>query len=293
MSNVISFIPVSNPNAPATTSSKSTGKRQFQRLLDHFNDRVVFGQLERQAAPNLETGSEDERKMDKLQEELETLKLYGAGIAHDLSNVLTVVAGNLELARLSYPKSELWQTFVEIEEAVEMAKALNKQLRQLFQGPNSVKESITLGRLLEEATRLGVFGSEVKCSLKLAPELPVVQGDRYQLSQVIVNLVLNSVQAMPGGGQIEIEATPRELAEGQVQSLKAGKYIEIRVSDNGRGIFPEHLSMIFAPYFTTKAHGQGLGLALCYTIIKRHQGHINVESEVGVGTTFRVWLPLH
>jgi len=230
--------------------------------------------------------------MDKLQEELETLKLSGAGIAHDLSNVLTVIAGNLELAKLSNPKSELWQTFLEIEEAVNMAKALDKQLKQLFQGTSLVKENVPLGRLLEEATRLGVFGSEVEYSLKLAPELPIMQVERCQLSQVIENLVLNAVQAMPGGGHIEVEAHALELAEGQVQPLRAGKYVEIRVSDNGMGISSEHLNMIFAPYFTTKAQGQGLGLALCYIIIKRHQGHIMVQSQPKVGTTFRLWLPL-
>jgi signal transduction histidine kinase len=189
---------------------------------------------------------------------------------------------------------ELRQIFDELDEAVKMAKDLNIQLNQLFRGTTQVRETVSLDRLLEDATRLGLFGAVgVECRFKLSPQLPPVRVDRCQITQVIENLVLNAVQAMPNGGQLEVATEVVELAEGQLPPLRAGKYVEIRVSDTGVGICAEHLSVIFAPHFTTKAQGQGLGLALCYTIIQRHQGHIRVESQPGAGTTFRVWLPLN
>jgi signal transduction histidine kinase len=111
MSNVISFVPVSSPTVPGTASSKPNGIGQFRHLFNQFIASAVFWCTKSHATSNLGTGSVDEWKMDKLQEELATLKLFGASIAHDLSNVLTVIVGNLELARLSYPKSEFWPTF--------------------------------------------------------------------------------------------------------------------------------------------------------------------------------------
>jgi signal transduction histidine kinase len=242
---------------------------------------------------NLKSAEETNVRLGKLQEELQTLKLFGAGIAHDLGNALTVILGSLELVILSQPQLTTEQTFEELQEAVSQAKALHTQLTQLFQGTSLLMERVSLAEIIEEATRLGVFRSKVECHLKLSSKLPLLQLDRCQITQVLENLVLNAVQAMPDGGQLEVTAEPVELAEDQVQALKPGKYVEITVKDNGNGIAPEHLSMIFAPYFTTKTLGKGLGLALCYAIIKRHRGYISVKSQVGVGTTFRLWLPVN
>jgi signal transduction histidine kinase len=299
MISLLDFVPTSSSNIlsePVVQFSESD-KRQLEQLLNQGILNLASWQNENQAASKQANATEDSSKMDKLQEELEALKFFGAGIAHDLGNVLTVILGNLELAKLyqmsALGQSGFRQTLDDIEGAANMAKALHTQLHQLFQGKTLAKEKVALEELLKGATYLGLYGSRVECQFKLSNPLPMVQVDRCQISEVIENLVLNAVQAMPGGGQIQVGALAVELAEGQVQGLKAGQYIEIMVSDTGPGIAPEHLSMIFAPHFTTKEKGQGLGLALCYSIIKRHQGHIGVESQPGAGTTFRFWLPIN
>lgn len=299
MTNLLDFVSISSLNIFSEPEVQFTesDKRQLGQLLNQCMLDPASWQSENQAASKQANAAEDNSKMVKLQEELEALKFFGAGIAHDLGNVLTVILGNLELAKL-YQKSEqaqsgLGQTLDDIECAANMAKALHTQLHQLFQGTTLSKERVALEELLKGATYLGLYGSRVECQFKLSNPLPMVQVDRCQISEVIENLVLNAVQAMPGGGQIQVGARAVELVEGQVPGLKAGHYLEIMVSDTGSGIAPEHLSMIFAPHFTTKEKGQGLGLALCYSIVKRHQGHIGVESQSGVGTTFRVWLPVN
>jgi CheY-like chemotaxis protein len=108
---------------------------------------------------------------------------------------------------------------------------------------------------------------------------------------VVQNLVINAVQAMPGGGLIRLSLHNETLGEGEVVTLTAGDYLRLEIADSGRGIAPEHLSRIFEPFFTTKEFGSGLGLATVYSVIKKHRGHIAVESSVGTGTTFRIWLP--
>lgn len=160
MPDLISCVPISSPIVADPTVSDPPGKHQFQQLLSQFMSNAIFLKTESEAAPKLATVAED-CKMNKLQEELEILKLQGAGIAHDLGNVLTVILGNLELAKLSQPKSELWQTLHQLEEAVNMAKGLHIELHQLFQ---QTKLIILLDELLEEATRLGLSGSESRNS---------------------------------------------------------------------------------------------------------------------------------
>jgi CheY-like chemotaxis protein len=111
------------------------------------------------------------------------------------------------------------------------------------------------------------------------------------MSQVINNLIINADQAMPEGGKITVSAENMTVGREQTLPIKKGKYVEITIKDRGIGISKEHLERIFDPYFTTKQKGSGFGLAITYSIIKRHRGHIAVESEVGVGTTFSIYLP--
>jgi CheY-like chemotaxis protein len=115
--------------------------------------------------------------------------------------------------------------------------------------------------------------------------------DKGQIGQVVQNLVINALQAMPNGGVIRVQLQTERLAAGALPPLAAGDYLRLEIADTGRGIAPEHLTHIFEPFFTTKEHGSGLGLATVYSVIQKHHGHIAVSSTVGGGTSFRIWLP--
>ena len=131
----------------------------------------------------------------------------------------------------------------------------------------------------------------VKCEFSIAEDLWPVRVDLGQFSQVIHNLVLNAVQAMPQGGSIRLHARNAELEDQSGLPLEAGRYAKISLQDVGLGIPQEHLAKVFDPYFTTKREGSGLGLTMTYTTIHAHDGHIAVESEMAKGTTFRIYMP--
>ncbi|MBU0566553.1 response regulator, partial [bacterium] len=145
--------------------------------------------------------------------------------------------------------------------------------------------------LLKETTEFALHGSNAGCKFSIPDDLFPIKADKAQISQVINNLVINAGQAMPEGGAIEIKAENLILGKSQDLPLKEGKYIKISVKDSGIGIPKEEFPRIFDPYFTTKHKGNGLGLTTAYSIIKKHNGHIDVQSELGVGTTFHIYLP--
>jgi PAS domain S-box-containing protein len=217
---------------------------------------------------------------------LESLGVLAGGIAHDFNNILTAILGNISLSRIQVHDPEKAARRLEnAENAATRAKDLTQQLLTFARGGEPVKKVIKVGSLLKEAAGFAIHGSAVKCEFVLADDLWPVEADEGQLSQVIHNLMLNAVQSMIDGGKITVVAN-------NADSLPKGKrYVEISVADTGTGI-PEHLQQkIYDPYFTTKQHGSGLGLATCYSIIKKHGGNITVESTLGKGTTFHISLP--
>ena len=217
---------------------------------------------------------------------LESLGILAGGIAHDFNNILTAILGNISLSRIQvHNPGKVAKRLEEAENAAVRAKDLTQQLLTFARGGDPIKKNIRVKSLLEEAAGFAIHGSAVKCEFDLAENLWPVQADEGQLSQVIHNLMLNAVQAMPTGGTITIVAN-------NVDSLLEGKrLVEISVADTGTGI-PEHLlQKIFDPYFTTKQQGSGLGLATCYSIIKKHGGSITVESTQDKGSTFLICLP--
>ncbi len=211
------------------------------------------------------------------------------GIAHDFNNLLTTILGGISLAKDVHDGSGLKNS----EEACEAAKRLSRQLLTFARGGTGVRQVVKPADILAEAQRLAAAGSTVKIEFNVAPDAGTICVDRAQILQVFQNLIINAIQAMPTGqGQIWISATDVTLAEGQVAALAAGHYVQIAVQDNGSGIKPEHLSRIFEPFFTTKKSGTGLGLATVLSIVKRHGGQMGVDSEVGRGTAFTVFLPI-
>jgi CheY-like chemotaxis protein len=171
------------------------------------------------------------------------------------------------------------------------ARDLTPQLLTFARGGEPVRSAVRLPEVLKEAAHFALHGSKVRCDFAIEDGLWTAEVDKGQIGQVVQNLVINAVQAMPDGGVMHISMRNQRLAASAVRQLDEGDYLCIVISDTGSGIRPEHLARIFDPYFTTKQSGSGLGLATVYSIIRKHQGHIEVESELGRGTRFRFWLP--
>jgi signal transduction histidine kinase/ActR/RegA family two-component response regulator len=223
---------------------------------------------------------------------LESLGILAGGIAHDFNNLLTVIMGNLSLARLDdASSSETHSLLDQGVEAAKQARGLTQQLLTFAKGGAPVRRSESLDELAREAAAFALHGTKSAREFEFDADLWAADVDRTQIGQVVHNIVINADQAMPEGGQIRIELRNRQVAAGTIPELAAGRYVELIIADNGPGIPAEQLSRIFEPYFTTKPQGSGLGLATVHSIVKRHKGHIAVESERGRGTKFRIWLP--
>jgi CheY-like chemotaxis protein len=158
-------------------------------------------------------------------------------------------------------------------------------------GGAPIKKTLALGGLIQDGASFSLRGSHSRCEMVFPETLLPVEADEGQLSQVVNNLVINADQAMPEGGTVRISCENTVLKEDSGMPLPPGDYVKVSVTDRGVGIPAEHQKKVFDPYFTTKKKGSGLGLATSYSIIKRHDGHISVESQPGAGSTFSFFLP--
>jgi PAS domain S-box-containing protein len=231
---------------------------------------------------------EDLRRREKL----ESVGLLAGGIAHDFNNILTAVLGNINLAQaVADPQDPVHARLVEAEKATLAARGLTQQLLTFSKGGQPVKRLVSVAQLVQEQTVFACRGSSVFCQIKADPALWNTEVDEGQIGQVVNNLVLNAVQAMGGGGTVLVSADNVAADMLDRQALPRERFVRIKVQDSGSGIPRENLQRMFDPYFTTKPGGSGLGLAVTYSIVKQHGGHIRVDSEVGKGTTFSVYLP--
>ncbi len=227
-------------------------------------------------------------KMEKLQ----SLGVLAGGIAHDFNNFLTGIIGNLSLAKLEIkPGSSVLRSLNEMEKAAMRAKDLTQQLLTFSKGGEPVKHTANLGELVREAAQFSLRGSNVRCEFHMEPELSPADVDEGQISQTLHNLMINADQAMPDGGTITIRGANETFASGNPYALEPGNYTCLSIQDQGMGIKPDYLKKIFDPYFTTKQKGSGLGLAVAYSIINKHDGQLSVVSKLGHGTTFTIRLP--
>jgi PAS domain S-box-containing protein len=223
---------------------------------------------------------------------LESLGILAGGIAHDFNNLLTIVMGNLTLAMLDTQVAATAGRWLrEAERGVLRARDLTQQLLTFAKGGDPVRTAVALPDIVREAAEFTLHGSKVRCVFDIAAELWPADVDKGQIGQVVQNIVINAMQAMPEGGALHIALRNAAVAAGDLPALAAGRYLKLSLADTGTGIRGEHLARIFDPYFTTKQQGSGLGLATVYSVVKKHQGHIEVESELGRGTTFHIWLP--
>ncbi len=223
---------------------------------------------------------------------LESVGMLAGGIAHDFNNILLAIINNVSIARAKLdPDHEANERLAEAEKASLKARDLTRQLLTFSKGGAPVLNTYLLPGIIKESTEFVLHGSNLEVEFDMADDLDPVEIDVGQISQVINNLVINAMQAMPNGGKIYVKASNEALVENNPYRLVPGDYVHISMSDTGPGI-PLHLQpKLFDPFFTTKPQGSGLGLATSYSILRNHDGAITVESEVGAGATFHILLP--
>ena len=225
-------------------------------------------------------------------EKLDSLGHLAAGIAHDFNNYLTTILGNVSLAKAhTGTPAEVTAILSEAETALQSASDLTHQLLTFAKGGSPSRTSVITGSLLKEAADFALCGSKSCAEFNISPSLWNVQADPIQLAQAIRNLVINADEAMPSGGSIQIAAENYLLESGDPIPLPPGRYVKLSITDSGIGIPDRTIERIFDPYFTTKQQGSGMGLATTLSIVRNHNGHIGVESGLGIGTTFEVYLP--
>ena len=223
---------------------------------------------------------------------IESLGVLAGGIAHDFNNLLSGLLGNISIAEdwHSIPKHAA-EALQSATGAIKRARSLTNQLMTFSRGGDPVFEPVDLVSLISDTARFALSGTSSYPSVICAMDLWPALADRGQFVQVISNLVINASQAMPEGGTVEIECKNVEVDEDWDIDLEPGKYIQISVRDEGEGIEEDEIGRIFDPYYTTKEQGTGLGLAVVFSIMKKHRGHILVRSISGEGTTFEVLFP--
>ncbi len=225
---------------------------------------------------------------------LESIGILAGGIAHDFNNILTVISGNISLAKMiTEADNEITDILTEVEQAALQARDLTQQLLTFSKGGAPIKETASIKDLLQESTAFVLRGSNVICTYQMDDDLWPVKIDKGQINQVINNLIINADQSMPDGGIIHLSAENVTSLSELPPSLNPADYIKVTIKDEGHGIMEEHLNKIFDPYFTTSQKGHGLGLTTSYSIIKKHDGDINISSSVGSGTTVTIYLPAY
>lgn len=224
-------------------------------------------------------------------QKMESLGTLAGGIAHDFNNLLGGIFGYLDIARKKTKDPKIAEYLNKAFNVSERAEGLTHQLLTFSKGGAPIKKVEPLVPFLQETVQFALSGSNVSCRFKIPDDLWMCDFDRNQIGQVVDNIIINAQHAMPSGGNIHLIAENVMIEENELVGLQAGNYVRISIIDSGTGIPAKYLSRIFDPFFTTKQSGSGLGLATAYSIIKKHDGLITVDSEQGVGTTFNIYLP--
>lgn len=226
-------------------------------------------------------------------QKLESLGVLAGGIAHDFNNILTGIMGNISFARMLIEDThEVCSSLENAEKATIRAADLVKKLLIFAKGGQPVKKPVLLQNVIQSTLSLFLSGTAVRGRVDFPRYLPAVEADEIQLCQAFDNLIVNAVQAMPAGGNLTVSGKTVVLSAENSVGLSAGEYVKLQFRDEGCGITEDDQKKIFDPYFSTKAGGLGLGLASTHAIIAKHDGQITVESTIGVGTTFTLYLPV-
>jgi signal transduction histidine kinase/CheY-like chemotaxis protein len=262
------------------------------RRNGHTHPRLFSGIADITERRSLEAQLRRAQKMDAIGQ-------LAGGVAHDFNNILTAIAGYSHLVLESATESQR-QDIEEIVKAADRAAALTRQLLSFSTRHVVERTLLDLNALIGDAVTVlrPLIGEDIELTTRTARSLPLVKGDRTQLEQVLMNLVINARDAIDGTGTITIDTSTADLAEGETSATPApspGPYVVLRVGDTGGGMTDEVRSRLFEPFFTTKPQGQGagLGLATVYGIVSQSGGSIAVASEAGCGSAFTVYFPAH
>jgi len=229
-------------------------------------------------------------------QKLESIGTLAGGIAHDFNNLLQAILGNIQLAKRSLnPEDKPFSWLTSAEKASEQAKDLSYRLLTFARGGEPFRQITSITKLLRDTVQLTLAGSNISVDFFLDENLYPLEIDEGQIKQAISNIVINAKEVMPKGGHLTVNAHNVLAREFDTICAKEKNYVHISIEDQGIGITPNNVSRVFDPYFTTKGvgseKGKGLGLTICHSIIKRHDGIIRIDSTPGIKTIVHIFLP--
>jgi PAS domain S-box-containing protein len=275
-----------------TLMCKNGLKLNVEITAGHFvyNQRSAILLIIRDISDRIQVGV----KLQK-SKKLDSIAAMSGGIAHDYDGLLTAIIRNISMARLTLsPGHKAFMLLSRALEASETAKHLTQKLITFSKDSAPEKSIVSVARLVKSATEFTLNCSRIKPVYRFADDLSLIEVDKIQIGQAIHNIVMNAKEAMPHGGTLEVSAENIVVGKNS-ESLMAGRYVRVSFEDHGDGIPEKLLDSIFNPYFSTKRrdarNGPGLGLSICQSIIKKHDSELTVESKIGQGTTFHIYIP--
>ncbi|MBD3392852.1 MAG: response regulator [Chitinivibrionales bacterium] len=271
-------------------------------FIDRLPSTVERVLIQIRTEQDLEQARADKTKLEaqlRQAQKMEAIGVLAGGVAHDFNNLLTAIHGYTSMALGDLdPQSKLYNQLEHVQRCAERASSLTRQLLLFSRGETASKSVVQLNDSITEMLKMlhRLIGEDVKIVTGLSPELRAISADPGNIEQIIMNLAVNARDAMAEGGTLTIGTRNVSMSEadcGGVPGAKPGEYVCLQISDTGTGMSRETRERIFEPFFTTKEAGKGtgLGLSVVYGIIRQHEGWVNVYSEAGTGTTFKIYLP--